>query len=132
MALLCYMQVISHHGELPDPAGPLLAALKLLLIKAANAAVSAAREAESGTAKAKRGPYNKLNEQTRAKIEKYANEHSNTTAARNFSKVLGKPLNRTTTLYNGKKFALTQAKGENKFCEIFAPCNPSGNFPRQK
>ena len=53
MALLCYMQVIPRHRELPNPAGPLLAALKLSLIEAVNAAVSAASEAESGMAKAK-------------------------------------------------------------------------------
>ena len=46
MALLRYMQIIPHRGELPDP---LSADFKPSLIKAANAAGSATREAKSGS-----------------------------------------------------------------------------------
>ena len=44
MALLRYLQVVPRRGELSDPDGLLSAVLKLSVIEAANAAVSAARE----------------------------------------------------------------------------------------
>ena len=96
MSLLCYMQVVPHRGGLPDPAGPLSLSLSPSEIESANAAVTTARQEQLTKTAGKRGPYLRLDNETRAEIGKYASESSDTAAARHFSKVLGKTLNRST------------------------------------
>ena len=97
MALLRYMTVLPRrNAELPDPAGPLSSSVPSMAIEQANAAVARVRQDEAGKTNAKGGPYIKLNDEMRAKIGKYASENGDTAAARHFSKVLGKALNRST------------------------------------
>ena len=76
--------------ELPNPSGPLSSFVSSAAIEEANAAVSAT------CTKEKRGPYQKLSDETRAKIGKYASENGDSAAARHFSTVLSKPISRTT------------------------------------
>ena len=99
MALLRYIQVTPHRGpasrgNLPDPSGPLSSLLPSSAIEEANAAVASVRQKES--AKSKRGPYLKLSDEIRAKIGKYSCENGDLAAARHFTQVLGKPINRST------------------------------------
>ena len=68
--------------------------LPSLVIEEANVAITSARQEEA--MKAKRGPYLKLSNELKAKIRKHASENGDSAAARHFSKVLGKELNRST------------------------------------
>ena len=76
--------------ELPNPFGPLSSSVSSAAIEEANAAVSAT------CTKEKRGPYQKLSDETREKIGKYSSENGDSAAARHFSTVLSKPISRTT------------------------------------
>ena len=76
--------------ELPNPSGPLSSSVSSAAIEEADAPLSAT------CMKEKRGPYQKLSNETRAKIGKYASENGDSAAARHFSTVLSKPISRTT------------------------------------
>ena len=76
--------------ELPNPSGPLSSSVSSAAIEEANAAVSAT------CTKEKRAPYQTLNDETRAKIGKYASENGDSAAARHFSTILSKSISRTT------------------------------------
>ena len=65
-----------------------------LAIEEANAAVASIQQEES--AKSKRGCYIKLSDEIRAKIGKYSYENGDSAAARHFTHVLGKHINRST------------------------------------
>ena len=84
------------NAALPDPAGPLLSSLQLTAIEQANMAITRVCQDEAEMMNAKRGPYLKLSDKMTAKIIKYASENGDTLAARHFSNVLGKVLNRST------------------------------------
>ena len=47
----------------------------------------------------KRGPYQKLSDETRAKIGKYASENGDSAASQHFSTVVSKPISRTIHCY---------------------------------
>ena len=94
MALLRYFQALPRCGQLPDPTGPLSSSLPSSAIEEANTAITSARQEEA--TKAKRGPYQQLSNELKAKIGKHASENGNSAAARHFSKVLGKELNPST------------------------------------
>ena len=87
MTLLRYFQK-SSRGYLSDPTGLLSSSLSSSAIEEANTAVSNVRELEQGTvSKRKKGPYLKLNDETQARIGKYAGEHGDSAAAKHFTKL---------------------------------------------
>ena len=86
--------------ELPNLSGPLSSSVSFAAIEEANTAVSAT------CTKEKRGPYQNLSDETRAKIGKYASENGDSAAAQHFSTVLSKPISRTTV--HGLKKAYDQ------------------------
>ena len=83
MALLCY-----EHAGCAAPQGSSWASCLSKLpsvIEGTNVAVTSMQQELTSTKTAKRGPYVKLHNKTRAKISKYANESGDVVAARQFS-----------------------------------------------
>ena len=76
---------------LPDPN-----TIKNPEIAEEQAAINREVVATTPTRKRKRGDYNAYDDETRAKIAKYAQEHGNTKAARHFSTKLGRKIAKST------------------------------------
>ena len=87
------------------------------------AAINREVVATTPTRKRKRGDYNAYDDETRAKIAKYAQEHGNTKAARHFSTKLGRKIAESTVRSMKQKFL--KAVKEN-------PTKPVTSLPNAK
>ena len=91
------MSILSYFDRagLPDPKGPLSKEVPVISITEANKEVLKAINNEKSISK-KRGSYNKVTPELKAKIARHAVENGNSSAARKFSKTLDKDLNEST------------------------------------
>ena len=103
---------------LPDPN-----TIKNPEIAEEQAAINREVVATTPTRKRKRGDYNAYDDETRAKIAKYAQEHGNTKAARHFSTKLGRKIAESTVCSMKQKFL--KAVKEN-------PTKPVTSLPNAK
>ena len=87
------MSILSYFDRagLPDPKGPLSKEVPVISITEANKEVLKAINNEKSISK-KRGSYNKVTPELKAKIARHAVENGNSSAARKFSKTLDKDL----------------------------------------
>uniref|UniRef100_A0A1X7V4M5 Uncharacterized protein n=1 Tax=Amphimedon queenslandica TaxID=400682 RepID=A0A1X7V4M5_AMPQE len=93
MALLRYFRPIHN---LPDPRGSLSTLIPCDVIREMNRAVEEEENDLGQNSKKRRGPYQKISASERAQIGKYAIQHGATSASKNFSRKLKKPVTRST------------------------------------